>query len=88
MLGRLPRLHRWVLMCCSTLCGTGLGAWVSYWSLQRSGYSCTDVLLGVCLAPGVNLIPVLVGTGVGLMAAVWLTYQPDPPRHLPVDSRR
>jgi len=87
VLGRLPRLHRWVLMICSALCGTGLGAWVSYWSLQRSGYSCTDVMLGVCIAPGVNLVPVLVGTGVGLMAAVWLTYQPDPPRHLPVDSR-
>jgi hypothetical protein len=87
MLGRLPRLHRWVLIALSALTGSGLGAWVSHWSIGGSGYSCTDVLLGVCVAPNVNLVPVLVGTGLGLMAAVWMTYQPDQPRRLPVDRR-
>jgi hypothetical protein len=91
MFGRLPRLHRWVLVVLSMLTGTGLGAWVSHWSLRGADYSCTDVLVGICLAPSVNLVPVLVGAGLGLMAAVWLTYQPDQPRRLPVDrnsSRR
>jgi hypothetical protein len=84
--GRLPRLHRWVLAALSVLAGCGLGAWVSHWSIRGSDFACTDVLLGVCLAPDVNVVPVLVGAGLGLMAAVWLTYQPDAPRQLPVDK--
>lgn len=85
MLGRLPRLHRWMLIILSAISGSGLGAWVSHWSIQGSDFSCTDVLLGVCVMPEVNLVPVLVGAGLGLMAAVWLTYQPDEPRRLPLD---
>lgn len=85
MLGRLPRMHRWVLIVLSALTGSGLGAWVSHWSVAGSEYGCSDVLLGVCVMPEVNLIPVLVGAGLGLMAAVWLIYQPDQPRRLPLD---
>lgn len=87
MLGRLPRLHRWVLIVLSALTGTSLGAWVSHWSISRSGYDCGDVLSGVCLAPTVNLAPVVVGTALGLMAAVWLVYEPDPPRRVPIEKR-
>ena len=56
MLGRLPRLHRWVLIALSALTGTGLGAWMSHLSIGGSGYSCTDVLLGVCVAPNVRAV--------------------------------
>ena len=86
MLGPLPRLHRWVLVALSVLTGTSLGASVSHWSLRASDYSCSDVLLGACVAPDVNLMPVLAGACLGLMAAVWLTYQPDQPRRLPLDG--
>lgn len=86
MLGPLPRLHRWVLVGLSVMSGAGLGAWVSHWSVASAEYGCSDVLLGVCVAPTVNLVPVLVGAGLGLMAALWLTYQPDEPRRLPLDK--
>lgn len=86
MLGPLPRLHRWVLVALSTFTGMGLGAWVSHWSVRGADYGCSDVLLGVCLMPDVNLLPVLVGAGLGLMAAVWLVYQPDEPRRLHLDD--
>jgi hypothetical protein len=85
MLGPLPRLHRWILIGLSTLSGAGLGAWVSHWTLRSADYACTDVLLGVCALPQVNLLPVLVGGGLGLMIALWLVYQPDEPRRLPID---
>jgi hypothetical protein len=85
MLGRLPRLHRWVLIFLSTLTGSGLGTWVSHWSLRTSDYGCADVLLGVCVMPSVNLLPVLVGAGLGLMVSVWLVYEPEKPRRLPLD---
>jgi hypothetical protein len=85
MLGPLPRFHRWVLVALSGLSGAGLGAWVSHWTLRSADYSCGDVLLGVCVMPQVNLLPLLVGTGLGLMIAIWLVYQPDEPRDLPVD---
>ncbi|HEX2175042.1 MAG TPA: OapA N-terminal domain-containing protein [Nocardioidaceae bacterium] len=86
MLGRLPRLHRWVLIVLSALTGSGLGAWVSHWTVRTSEFGCGDVLLGVCLMPDVNLLPVLVGTGLGLMGAIWLVYEPDQPRRLPLDK--
>lgn len=85
MLGPLPRLHRWVLIGLSALTGAGLGAWVSHWSVAGADYGCSDVLLGFCVAPTVNLVPVLVGAALGLMAAVWLVYEPDEPRRLPLD---
>jgi hypothetical protein len=88
MLGRLPRLHRWVLILLSTLTGAGLGAWVSHWSLRTSDYGCADVLLGVCVAANVNLLPVLLGGGLGFLAAVWLVTPPDEPRRLPLDRDR
>ena len=88
MLGRLPRLHRWVLILCSALTGAGLGAWVSHWSVRGADYGCSDVLLGVCVAPTVNLVPLLVGAGLGLMGALWLVYQPDAPRRVPLDRPR
>ncbi len=87
MLGPLPRLHRWVLAGLSALSGAGLGAWVSHWMLSTAAYSCSDVLVGICLLPQVNLLPVLVGAALGLMVALWMVYQPDEPRHLPVDRR-
>lgn len=86
MLGPLPRLHRWVLVALSAVMGAGLGAWVSHWSLRTADFGCTDVLLGVCVAPSVNLLPVLAGTALGLMTAVWLVHQPDTPRRLPIDE--
>ncbi len=84
MLGPLPRLHRWVLIALSTLTGSGLGAWVSHWTISTSDFTCGDVLLGVCVMPEVNLVPVLVGAGLGLMAAIWLVYQPVPSSRLPL----
>jgi hypothetical protein len=88
MLGPLPRLHRWVLIALSALTGAGLGAWVSYWSLSHGELGCGDVLLGVCVTPVVNLVPVLVGGALGLLVALWLVYQPDQPHRLPVDRDR
>lgn len=85
MLGRLPRMHRWALIVVSTLTGAGLGAWVSHWSVSRADSGCTDVLAGVCVAPSVNLIPVLAGGALGLATSLWLVYEPDRPRRLPVD---
>jgi hypothetical protein len=87
MLGPLPRLHRWVLIGLSALSGAGLGAWVSHWTLHTTGYGCSDMLMGICVLPQVSLLPVLVGTALGLMVALWMVYQPDEPRRLPVDPR-
>jgi hypothetical protein len=84
MLGRLPRLHRRVLVVLSTLSGAGLGAWVSHWSLRGAESTCSDVLAG-CVPAAVDPLPVLVGAALGLMAAVWLVYQPQEPRRVRLD---
>jgi hypothetical protein len=88
MFGRLPRLHRCVLFTLSALAGAGLGAWVSHWSLGGADQACSDAMLGVCVAPGVNAVPLVAGAALGLMIAVWLVSEPHEPRRIPVERDR
>lgn len=89
MIGPLPRLHRWILRLVCAVAGAALGAWVSGLAAAQSGYVCTDVLLGVCIAPTLNLLPIIAGTALGLIAALILVYDPhDPHRTVSVDEDR
>ncbi len=81
MLGHLPRLHRWIITVVCTIAGAAVGALVSYRALSAQPITCADVLTGTCVAPGVNLIPVIAGAVLGLLTALFLTYAPDGRRH-------
>jgi hypothetical protein len=87
MIGPLPRLHRWILLLVCALAGAALGAWVSLLAAAQSDYVCGEVLLGVCIAPTLNLLPIIAGTALGLIAGLILVYDPhDPHRTVAVDE--
>jgi hypothetical protein len=89
MIGPLPRLHRWVLFVVCAVGGAVLGAWVSGLAVAQSDYVCGEILLGVCIAPTVNLLPIIAGTALGLIAALILLYDPhDPDRTVAVDDEQ
>lgn len=88
MLGPLPRLHRWVVTLVGGLAGAAVGAWVSSLASAQSMYSCSDVLLGVCVAPAVNLLPVVGGLCLGLLAGLLLVYDPHDPHRVARERHR
>lgn len=82
MLGPLPRLHRWTLIGVCVIAGALLGAWIADLSATTAPYACSDVLTGTCLAPTINLLPVLAGIALGLLIGLGLVHQPQRPvRH-------
>ncbi|MDP9444860.1 MAG: hypothetical protein M3P83_11165 [Actinomycetota bacterium] len=83
MLGPLPRLHRWMLLGVCAVTGAVLGAWLADRAATGASYSCSDVLAGVCLAPTVNLVPVLAGLALGLLVAFVLGSRPQRPPTVP-----
>ena len=87
MIGSLPRLHRWIVVLVCGVAGAALGAWVSDLAAAHAGYSCHDVMLGVCIGSTLNLVPIVAGTALGLIAAVVLVYNPhDPHRAVARDT--
>lgn len=80
MIGPLPRLHRWTLLLIGTVAGAALGAWVSKLAVGQSDYACTDVLLGVCIGPALNVLPIIAGIALGLLSTLILIYHPEDTR--------
>lgn len=87
MIGPLPRLHRWILLLVSGLAGAALGAWVSRLAAAQSDYACSEIMLGVCIGTTLNLLPIVAGTTLGLIAALILVYHPHDP-HRPVATEK
>lgn len=88
MIGSLPRLHRWIIVLVCGVAGAALGAWVSNLAVEHAGYACGEVMLGVCIGSTLNLVPIIAGTALGLIAAIILVYNPhDPHRAVAVEQR-
>lgn len=87
MIGSLPRLHRWIVVLVCGVAGAALGAWVSNLAAAHAGYACGEVMLGVCIGSTLNLVPIVAGTALGLVAAIVLVYDPhDPHRKVAIDG--